>query len=342
MKPGGLFSIKSTSKGRGLIATQTIEEGDLILSEYPMYLSQYPQNKLHFPACPTCLAPIVHVNKYLYKMLEIETEYEQCLEVEACKNCGLQYCSKSHLDADVIHPAFCNNTAFISLIEWWIQIHSLPEWSTPELPLRIVFDLSLKSDNLYTAFEDSLISNLLHKLDNKSFEDDVLNNITSNNFIEYYELCELAFHQGTTKLLGHPVALPIDLFKSIVLACALNGQGCGSSPLDALRIMTDFEDDVLEEIAETLQDEYSEFTHCEATAVYPTHAMINHSCLPNAICQFTNLNELDLQDSKIEIVALKEIQKGQEIYISYNNSNEMANYNFEMYRFICECPECKK
>ena len=335
-----MFSIITNSKGRGLVANEDIEEGTLILSEYPSYLAQYPINKKHFPACPKCLAPIQHVNKYLKKMLNVETEYEQCMDAVECPSCNIQYCTPLHLESDILHSALCGNSAFNELIRWWSVVHGMPEWTTPELPLRICFDLILRNKDFAVAFSESEISGFVHSIKNPYYEEEVIDHLTSKSFLEYFDLCQKSFREGTFVLFGSPIDLPMNIFKSIILACALNGQGAGTSPLDALRIMADFEDEVMEELAMDLQTEYHEFTHCEGTALYPTHALINHSCDPNAVCQFTNLNESDLQDAKIEVLAIRNIPKGSEIYISYNESDDKSRYNFEMYKFVCQCQIC--
>eukprot|EP00835_Amoeboradix_gromovi_P004873 NODE_410_length_9177_cov_0.515091.p4 type:complete len:339 gc:universal NODE_410_length_9177_cov_0.515091:2221-1205(-) len=335
-----MFSVANSSKGRGLKANENIESGTLILSEDPLYISQYPQNKIYFPACPLCLAPIQHINKYLKKMINADTEYEQCMEVTECVKCHLQYCCGDHMKQDATHKAFCGNTAFEDLMKWWTLVHGLPEWTTPELPLKIYFDLILKNENIEVAFKESKVSHFLHDIGSEKNEQDVLDHVTNAQYTRYLELCENAAHEGCFLLLGYPITFSSGCFRSIILACALNGQGCGTSPLDALRIMANFQDEVLEEISSELQIEYSEFTHCEGTAIYETHAMLNHSCNPNAQCQFTNLNERDHQDSKVEVIAIRNIEKGEEICISYNESKDKAAYNYEMYRFNCDCAEC--
>lgn len=68
----------------------------------------------------------------------------------------------------------------------------------------------------------------------------------------------------------------------------------------------------------------------------PTLATANHSCDPNA--------ELECDGRHVQLVALREIREGEEIFISYIDENEPLETRREMleerYFFTCSCERC--
>jgi len=70
---------------------------------------------------------------------------------------------------------------------------------------------------------------------------------------------------------------------------------------------------------------------------------MNHSCDPNSKQDVTD----DIEDNNIAVIALKDIQKGEEITISYINLKNIEkkerrkqlkiDYNFE-----CNCKRCEE
>ncbi|CAL9692416.1 unnamed protein product [Knipowitschia caucasica] len=84
----------------------------------------------------------------------------------------------------------------------------------------------------------------------------------------------------------------------------------------------------------TIEDE--ELSHL-GTAVYPDVALLNHSCLPNAIITF--------KGTSAEIRAIKVMKPGDEVFISYIDllypTDDRNNRLSDSYFFICKCQECK-
>lgn len=70
----------------------------------------------------------------------------------------------------------------------------------------------------------------------------------------------------------------------------------------------------------------------------PTLATANHSCDPNA--------ELECDGRHVQLVALREIKEGEEIFISYIDENEPLEVRKEMleerYFFTCGCQRCMR
>ena len=59
------------------------------------------------------------------------------------------------------------------------------------------------------------------------------------------------------------------------------------------------------------------FLNNEGSGLYSLQSMINHSCSPNAEIQFQD------SDQTLTLAALKDIQAGEEVYISYLGECEL-------------------
>lgn len=104
---------------------------------------------------------------------------------------------------------------------------------------------------------------------------------------------------------------------------ALNGQGIGTSSLEHYqRVLLERQvqqtdantQDLLDhiEMLEPMIEEHSApFTHAEGTGLYLLHSKLNHSCEPNAQIRFVENSDV------LQVVALREIQPGEAILISY-------------------------
>ena len=73
-------------------------------------------------------------------------------------------------------------------------------------------------------------------------------------------------------------------------------------------------------------------------SISPLYSFVNHSCEPNVSWKFNNSSTLDL-------VALKKIGKGEEIFTSYLSHGEMPKAEREVYlrQWLgsgCECARC--
>ena len=84
-----------------------------------------------------------------------------------------------------------------------------------------------------------------------------------------------------------------------------------------------------------------ELLECVAAGVFPSTAIINHSCLPNCILRYRkDKNEAPI----VEVVAITNIKKGVEITHSYVDctiiSGERKQKLFDIYKFDCVCDRC--
>lgn len=117
---------------------------------------------------------------------------------------------------------------------------------------------------------------------------------------------------------------------------ALNGQGIGTSALEHYqrRIQTYLEDeemsldresmeivlDQIESLEPIIEEVSGEFTHCEGSGLYRLHSKINHSCVPNAVVQFPD------NSSELQVVAIRQIEQGEEICISYVELDDCGSF----------------
>lgn len=79
----------------------------------------------------------------------------------------------------------------------------------------------------------------------------------------------------------------------------------------------------------------------EGSGLYKVQSKINHSCVPNAQSTFPYSNDV------VVLKALKEIQPGEEICISYLDECQLERSRHtrqailkENYLFVCNCPRC--
>ena len=80
--------------------------------------------------------------------------------------------------------------------------------------------------------------------------------------------------------------------------------------------------------------------------LHPLPALLNHSCDYNATIRIGGAPRYYRIYSKIEVIPLRQIEKGEEILISYIDANlPHANRQEELrqrYFFTCQCPKCLK
>ncbi|GAB4859468.1 Histone-lysine N-methyltransferase atxr2 [Ancistrocladus abbreviatus] len=88
---------------------------------------------------------------------------------------------------------------------------------------------------------------------------------------------------------------------------------------------------------DALGDDYS--ICCQGTALFPLQSCMNHSCCPNAKAFKTEED----RDGQATIIALRPIQAGEEVTISYIDEElpyEERQALLADYGFRCKCPKC--
>lgn len=85
------------------------------------------------------------------------------------------------------------------------------------------------------------------------------------------------------------------------------------------------------------------FLNNEGVGLFALHSTCNHSCVPNAEAAFSHNN------SRLSLLALQDIQPGEEILISYLDECDTSRSRHsrqkilaENYVFVCKCPKCEE
>jgi len=142
-----------------------------------------------------------------------------------------------------------------------------------------------------------------------------------------------------------------DGFKSLLSLIGTNGQGVGSSAISVwaknaselpLNENEKMElDKFIDKLYEDLEKESGTFLNNEGSALYSLQSTCNHSCDPNAEPNFLHNN------FRVSMVALKDINAGEEIFISYldecvleRSRHTRQKILAENYIFKCDCLKC--
>ncbi|CAH8533924.1 unnamed protein product [Dicrocoelium dendriticum] len=149
--------------------------------------------------------------------------------------------------------------------------------------------------------------------------------------------------------------LSFDCFKSALCLLGRNGQGVATSSFSlwakGVQILIANTEDasevsrfdaMLSELYTAMESHSGAFLDVEGVGLYNYQRLLNHSCSPNAMIQFTGAN------SRLAVVALQPIQPDEEITISYLESCQQARSRHSRrkllstnYLFWCECPLCE-
>jgi len=146
--------------------------------------------------------------------------------------------------------------------------------------------------------------------------------------------------------------LTMEGFKKLFCLLGMNQQGIGTSSLstwvgncDMLDIDKE-EREQLDNLIDKLYEDLDEvvggdFLNCEGAGLYPLQSKCNHSCQPNAEVAFEN------GDHKLQLKAIRDIQAGDEICISYIACCELDRSRHsrqkllqQNYVFVCRCEKC--
>lgn len=224
-------------------------------------------------------------------------------------------------------------------------MHYPPETSTVMLIARIIAYIHQSDDRDLaraqimqfchrTTNEDH---ELAHKLVGKKYADQIL--------LLHKLLVEAVPHEGVEQF------LTLEAFYSLLALIGTNGQGVGTSPisqwvsrstkLDLPEKEKEELDAFIDKLYEDIDAKSGSFINNEGVALFLMQSACNHSCIPNAEPTYLYNN------SRLSLVALKDIQAGEEICISYLDEcdRERSRHSRqkllkENYLFICNCEKC--
>ncbi|KAF8569546.1 hypothetical protein P879_05557 [Paragonimus westermani] len=267
------------------------------------------------------------------------------------------------------------------LDELWRQLHYPPETSTIMLLVRIAgaclsacFRQSVQSKQIVEAL-NTFVSATTEQIKAKDLGELTLSHkllrpefFTSleqlhNKFTDVLICLTKQFAQNASdtdcrsmlQQAGIDALLNVENFKSALCLLGRNGQGIATSAfslwakgMENLAAATNDNSEIqkLDALLTTLytamEAHVGTFLDNEGVGLYDYQRLINHSCDPNAVVQFTGAN------STLSVVTLRPIQIGEEITISYLDGCQQSRSRHSRrkllcsdYLFWCECPKCE-
>ncbi|CRL05548.1 CLUMA_CG018232, isoform A [Clunio marinus] len=358
------FKIVNTNlKGRSLVANKVIAIDEVILEEAPFVCSQFSWNKAYgYLACENCMLPLETAEQNVRRLafdpsiilpfpesdpvIHLQQKFVQCQE------CSLKFCSTECLEEAKFkyHSIMCHalkpNQPFDSINEIWKKMHYPPETTSLLLILRIFAMVKLQPEylNVFGEFCDRSKNDdlrICHKILGKKFSEQLSN-----------------LHQALIQLFqGEEILsrfLTVEGFTQLFTMIGTNSQGIGTSPfanwvrnVSELQSLSEKQSKELDEFIDTVYATFDNtvgtFLNNEGSGLYVTQSKINHSCKPNAEIRFPFSN------SKLQVVALREIKPDEEICISYLDECQLdrsrysrQKYLQENYLFLCDCEKCQE
>uniref|UniRef100_A0A5K3FQA9 SET domain-containing protein n=1 Tax=Mesocestoides corti TaxID=53468 RepID=A0A5K3FQA9_MESCO len=142
-----------TEKGRSLVTTRPIQEGEVLFSERPLICCQFSWNRLDcYKSCDYCLQPLESPQDNARRLLKDPNfslpavlgapDGHFSVQIFSCPSCGVEYCSEAcrAASADEYHAFVCctdKDSAFDRLDQEWRNSHFPPETGTVMLLVRI-------------------------------------------------------------------------------------------------------------------------------------------------------------------------------------------------------------
>lgn len=147
--------------------------------------------------------------------------------------------------------------------------------------------------------------------------------------------------------------LTMEGFQSLLALLGTNGQGVGtsaisqwvtrSSELPLPEAEKQQLDNFIDKLYEDMDRVSGNFLNNEGVALFSLQSACNHSCVPNAEPTYLHNN------SQLSLVALRDIEAGEEICISYLDECNLQRSRHsrhkilkENYLFVCQCPKCQE
>lgn len=145
--------------------------------------------------------------------------------------------------------------------------------------------------------------------------------------------------------------LSLDAFYSLLGLIGTNGQGVGTSAISqwvAKSTELDLPEEEKEELShfidklyEDMEAHSGDFLNNEGVALFALQSTCNHSCIPNAEPTYLYNN------SRLSLIAQRDIKAGEEICISYldecdrdRSRHSRRKLLKENYLFVCNCEKC--
>lgn len=182
-------------------------------------------------------------------------------------------------------------------------------------------------------------TNLAHKMMGEKF--------VSQISLLHHLLVQAVPNAGIEQLLS------LQGFHSLLAMIGTNGQGVGTSAVSQwvtrsseLPLSENDKkqlDEFIDKLYEDMDKQSGNFLNNEGVALFSLQSACNHSCIPNAEPTYLHNN------SRLSLVALQDIQPGEEICISYLDDCNLERSRhsrqkelMENYLFLCKCSKCEE
>ncbi|XP_031842726.1 SET and MYND domain containing, class 5 [Nomia melanderi] len=348
-------------KGKGLFATSSFKDGDIILTEKPLVFCQFSWNlEYGYLACDNCLKPLETAQENLRRLTgsDMILHYPECCEtkkelITECSECGTKYCS-SDCQTEAYsryHKTLCLHSKekdeshpLVQLNETWKQMHYPPESATIMLLARMVaiVNQSNNKEDILSTF-----SQFCHRSTNDV--DQIAHKLLEEKFIGQIDVLRHMMQKALNTEFTSQWFTP-DGFKNLLALIGTNGQGIGTSPFSVwaknVSALNPQEDGIcIDKYISHLYDEMDEvvgdFLNNEGSGLYVIQSAVNHSCVPNAIVEFPYSNNV------LALKAIRDIQPGEEICINYLDECDVERSRHSrqkalrsLYLFNCRCDKC--
>ena len=326
----------SALHGAGLFATRAFRRGDVVLRERPLVAMQDLANKREVVACGNCLK-FIDLGKELLRLVKDEEDGRRCAHDAVCQvprggpegvcchaQCGELYCSTRCRDEHVRrgHGCLCvgHITEQTASTDPLFQYKVLAAQSNEILLLAAeVAVLWLgRGDEAFTSFVREPWDAVITKAASLRGEADA---------------GELA---ASLRALGGDAA-------PLLRAALTPHFGERASIVDAdwlARIIGTFEQNNIGIRRGHPLDgaDKDDWPPLEGTALYSAACRANHACAPSCDVVYEDGGPL-----RVALVAARDIREGEELTISYVDSDQDAvdrRAATADYGFLCECPRC--
>ncbi|XP_012261874.2 histone-lysine N-trimethyltransferase SMYD5 [Athalia rosae] len=355
----------NNEKGKGIVATRSFKEGEVIFQEKPIVCCQFSWNAEYgYSACDNCLKPLETATENVRRLTgkpELVLPYPECCPTKkelivACPDCEVKYCSSECQEESLAryHQILCLRSSIHAererhplsrLNDTWKQMHYPPETATVMLLARMVslVEQSSNKDATLSTF-DQFCRRAVNETQQLS------HNLLGEKFMDQIDLLrEMAISTLPIQSV-HQWFTPHG-FRKILALIGTNGQGIGTSAfgewvknVSTLELSADQRTQVHElivQIYDDMEEVVGSFLNNEGSGLYELQSAANHSCLPNAIVEFPYSN------STLVLKAAKDIQAEEEICQSYLDecALERSRYSRQkalssLYLFVCKCDKC--
>ncbi|XP_054584475.1 histone-lysine N-trimethyltransferase SMYD5 isoform X2 [Eptesicus fuscus] len=280
----------SSSKGKGLFATQLIRKGETIFVERPLVAAQFLWNALYrYRACDHCLRALEKAEENAQRLTgkpgQVLPHPELCPVRkdlhQNCPHCQVMYCSAECrlAAAEQYHRVLCPGPSqddplhpLNKLQEAWRSVHYPPETASIMLMARMVATVKQAKDKDRWI---RLFSQFCNKTANE--EEEIVHKLLGDKFKGQLELLRRLFTEALYEEALSQWFTP-DGFRSLFALVGTNGQGIGTSSLsqwvhacDALELKPQDREQLdafIDQLYKDIEAATGEFLNCEGSGLF--------------------------------------------------------------------------